>query len=214
MKSTHTIAVISIALMLLLVPLAFAAAQTVTTPYWCQSGQTGYWSSYPCSSYLPTGQAGNYSYTYTNPYQYSYTYPYNYQYSYPYMNYNYAYAYPTPSCTITVTSSYGGSSYGYGYWYNQPATLSWSSSGASSAYIYPDVGVVATYGSRTVYPAPNTTYRMTVYGPGGTNTCQATYYQQYPYYQPTYYQQYQYYQPYYQYYQYPSSYNYPYSYWW
>lgn len=212
MKSIHNTFAIVIALVFLCVPFAFANASTVSTPYWCPSGQTGYWSSFPCSSYGSSSNY-NYSYVYNYPYQYGGTYGYP-NYPYNYQNYyNYSYAYPTPSCTITVSSAYGGGYYGYGYMYNQPATLSWSASNATSAYITPEVGTVATYGSRTVYPAPGTTYRMTVYGPGGTNTCQTTYYQQY--------QQYPYYQQqYYNYYQYPYQNQYPYqyygyqNYWW
>ena len=204
MKILQLAFTIAFAFALLALPFAFSSAQMVSTPYWCQSGQSGYWSSYPCSSSYSGNY--NYSYTYSYPYQYGNTYGYP-QYPYNYQNYyNYSYAYPTPSCTITVNSSYAGSYYGYGYMYNQPATLSWSASNATSAYIYPDVGTVATYGSRTVYPAPNTTYRMTVYGQGGTNTCETTYYQQYPndQYQ---YQNYNYYN-----YPYQNQYNYPYQY--
>ncbi len=215
MKSSIGIGTLLFLVALLSVPLAITSAQTVTTPYWCQSEQTGYWSSYPCGSYLPTGQAGNYdySYVYSYPKMYSFSYRYPYSYTYPYFYnypyYNYLYRYPTPSCTIMVTSSYSSSYYGYyGYSYlpaqagNQPVTLSWSSSGASSAYISPNVGTVPTSGSRTVYPSANTTYTMTVQGPGGSSTCQTTYYQQYySYYPHQYYQQYyypyQYYQPYY-----------------
>ncbi|MBI4093421.1 hypothetical protein HY417_00500 [Candidatus Kaiserbacteria bacterium] len=212
MKSLQIASMIILVFALLVVPLAFLSAQTVGTPYGCPSGQTGYWSSYPCG-----GSNYNYSYVYSYPYQ-SYPYQQSYMYGYPnypynYQNYyNYSYAYPTPSCTITVSSSYVGGHYGYGYVYNQPATLSWSASNATSAYIYPDVGTVATYGSRTVYPAANATYTMMVYGPGGTNTCQTTYYQQYPNYQ----YQYQY-QNYYNYpnYNYPYQYQYGYpNYWW
>src|SRR3989344_4981739 len=42
-----------------------------------------------------------------------------------------------PSCWITLSSQYGGS-----YQYNQPATLSWGSTNASSASISPSVGSV------------------------------------------------------------------------
>lgn len=213
MKSYRIVSIALLLLVLVALPFAFSHAMSITTPYWCGSS----WSSMPCSSY----NYGNYnnSYVYSYPYQ-SYPQQYSYQYGYPsypynyYSNYNYGYAYPTPSCIITVSSSYANSYYGYGYMYNQPATLSWSANNATSAYISPDVGTVATYGSRTVYPAQNMTYTMTVYGPGGTNTCQTTYYQQYQQYQPYYqYQQYPYQQyPYnqYQYNNYQYQYSYPY----
>ena len=166
------------ALLLFAAP-AFTEAQVVTTPYWCGS----YYSSSPCSSY---GYGYGYGYGNYPSYNYQYSYPYNYQ-QYPY-NY-YPYTYSRPTCVITVSYPYA---LYYGY-YNQPVTLSWSSINATSAYIYPNVGAVSTSGSTTVYPSGGMTYTLTVNGPGGSNTCQTTYYQQTPYYN----------------YQYPSNYWYP-----
>lgn len=183
------------ALVLLFAPLTFTHAQ-----YWYGSSY-GY-GGYPYNSYPYTYQ--NYS-----PYSYSYS--------------NY-YAYQQPSCSISITSpSYGYGGY-YGYGYQQPVTLSWSSSYATAAVITPNVGSVATQGSTTVYPSSeNRTYTLTVSGPGGTYSCTTPYYQQssyymggnyysgynaypysyqsYPYYnyQYPYYQQYNYGYPYYQY---------------
>ncbi|RJQ34392.1 hypothetical protein C4556_02630 [Candidatus Parcubacteria bacterium] len=151
------------ALLLFAAP-AVAEAQVATTPYWCGS----YYSSSPCSTY-------GYGYGNYPSYSYQYYYPYNYQ-QYPYY---YPYTYPRPTCVITVSYPYA---LYYGY-YNQPVTLSWSSINATSAYIYPNVGAVSTSGSTTVYPSQGTTYTLTVNGPGGSNTCQTTYYQQTPYYQ-------------------------------
>lgn len=79
--------------------------------------------------------------------------------------------YPTypqsaPYCTISITNQYG---YGYGYGSGQ-ATLTWYSTGATSAFINPYVGTVPTSGSRTV--TANQMYTMTVWGPGGSATCQ------------------------------------------
>jgi hypothetical protein len=70
-----------------------------------------------------------------------------------------------PYCTITVTVSGNGL-----------ATLYWSSSYATSAYITPSVGNVAPNGSTSLYTYGNTVYTMTVSGPGGTNTCRTQVY--------------------------------------
>ncbi|OGG73184.1 hypothetical protein A3A38_04770 [Candidatus Kaiserbacteria bacterium RIFCSPLOWO2_01_FULL_53_17] len=92
---------------------------------------------------------------------------YNYpNYNYPYSTYPYNY-YATPSCTITL----GGYSYNQNQIYNQTATLSWSSYNATSAYIT-NIGSVAVNGAQAVYPQQNQNYTMTVYGSGGTATCQ------------------------------------------
>ena len=85
---------------------------------------------------------------------------------------NAQYTIPAPSCTI-YASNY--QTYGYSYAnYNQPVTLTWSSQGATSAYITPQVGSVNPSGSQTVYPSGYTTYTLTVSGPGGSASCQAT----------------------------------------
>ena len=81
-----------------------------------------------------------------------------------------------PSCWITLTPQYGysGSSY-----YNQPSTLSWGSTNASSANISPSIGTISTSGSQTVYPSGNQIYTMTAYNSQGQNTtCQTSQYYQ------------------------------------
>lgn len=94
------------------------------------------------------------------------------------------YTFGAPSCTIS-SSNYNNYGYNYnGYYNNQPMTLTWSSSNGTSAYISPNVGTVNPNGSTTVYPNGYTTYTMTVYGSGGTATCQTT--ANYSYVAPTY----------------------------
>lgn len=66
-----------------------------------------------------------------------------------------------PYCVITI---------GQGYM-NGMISLTWSSQGATSAYITPSVGQVAPNGSTSLYSYGNTVYSMTVTGPGGTYTC-------------------------------------------
>jgi hypothetical protein len=78
------------------------------------------------------------------------------------------YSQPQPYCTISI-SNYNNNAYGqYG---SQLATLTWSSSNATSGHISPNVGTVSSYGSMTVYPVSGQTYTMTVYGPGGSANC-------------------------------------------
>jgi hypothetical protein len=91
------------------------------------------------------------------------------------------YQLPTPSCTISASNYYT-----YGTNYNQPITLTWSSNNATSAYITPNVGSVAPNGSTTVFPQGYTTYTLTISGPGGSATCQATATGAYNYVAPTY----------------------------
>ncbi len=67
-----------------------------------------------------------------------------------------------PYCVISLTNA--GS-------YNAQATLVWSSSNATSAYIS-QVGSVAPNGQRYVTGYANQTYSLTVSGQGGTYTCQ------------------------------------------
>lgn len=50
----------------------------------------------------------------------------------------------------------------------QSATLSWSSTNATSLSISPGVGNVAAQGSQSVSPTDSTTYTVTATGPGGT----------------------------------------------
>lgn len=67
-----------------------------------------------------------------------------------------------PYCYITIGQSYYSSGM---------ITLTWSSQGATSAYITPQVGQVAPNGSTSLYAYGNTVYSLTVTGPGGTYTC-------------------------------------------
>jgi len=140
-----------------------AFAQGITTPYWCRSSLgLLYWSSQPC---LP-GQAAYPYYNYQNYYQQNYNYyPNNY---YPYQNYQYYY--PQPTCNISYSYT-NNPNYWSGGMYQDAVQLSWSSNYATSAYISPDRGSVSQAGIRVAYPYGYVTYRMTVYGPGGSNTC-------------------------------------------
>lgn len=52
----------------------------------------------------------------------------------------------------------------------QPVTLRWAAINAYALEIEPDVGRVATRGSRTVFPRATTTYTLTVIGSAGTST--------------------------------------------
>ncbi|MBI5644589.1 hypothetical protein HY970_00660 [Candidatus Kaiserbacteria bacterium] len=69
-----------------------------------------------------------------------------------------------PYCVITITN--------YGTYYSQ-ATLSWSSINATSASIS-GVGSVPVSGTRVV-SGGNQIYTLTVWGPGGSATCQTQY---------------------------------------
>jgi hypothetical protein len=51
---------------------------------------------------------------------------------------------------------------------DQPVTLTWSSTNATSITLEPSVGRVAAQGSTTVKPSQSTTYTVTVTGPGGS----------------------------------------------
>ena len=106
------------------------------------------------------------------------------------------YTYPTqptyqqqPYCTITVSNynNYNGYNNGYNGYNNSygPATLTWTSTYATSGYISPTVGSVSGYGSMTVYPTSGQIYTMTVYGQGGSATCATpAYYYAQPVYTP------------------------------
>jgi hypothetical protein len=88
---------------------------------------------------------------------------------------------PAPYCTISIVNTNGYNNYN-GY---DQATLTWSASNATSAYISPSVGTVSTYGTRVVNASGNQIYTMTVYGQNGqTSNCQTTFYA--PAYTPTY----------------------------
>ena len=155
-------------------------AQTVASPYWCGS----YWSSTPCNyGGYNTNSYGNGYYSNQYPqYQYQ-TYPNNYYYPNNYNNYypnqNYQYYYPAPTCSITYSYT-NNPNYWSGGMYSQAIQISWSSSYASSAYIT-GIGATSASGVRVVYPYGYTQYSMTVYGPGGSNSC-STYYQPQQYY--------------------------------
>lgn len=73
----------------------------------------------------------------------------------------YVQPYQAPYCSITI-----GQGYQTGMVY-----LSWTSTGATSAYITPSIGNVNVNGSTNVYAYGNAVYSLTVTGPGGTYTC-------------------------------------------
>src|SRR3989344_8270416 len=66
-------------------------------------------------------------------------------------------------CTITASPAYIQN--------GQAAFLSWTSTGAASAWISDGIGVVAPNGSLTVRPNVSTTYTLTISGYGGTRSC-------------------------------------------
>src|SRR5215471_7957746 len=51
---------------------------------------------------------------------------------------------------------------------DQPVTLTWSATNATSITLEPSVGRVAAQGSKTVTPSQSTTYTVTATGPGGS----------------------------------------------
>ncbi len=73
--------------------------------------------------------------------------------------------YPTQNTYCTITASPSSISNG------QASYLTWSSTGATSAWLSDGVGVVAVNGSLAVRPNSSKTYTLTVSGYGGTNTC-------------------------------------------
>ena len=73
--------------------------------------------------------------------------------------------YQNTYCTITATPSYIQN--------GQAAYLSWTSYGATSAWLSDGIGMVAPSGTLAVRPNGSTTYTLTVSGFGGTRTCQA-----------------------------------------
>ena len=168
----------------------FAHAQAAPS-YWCGT----YWSNTPCTY-------GGYGSTYVNPQtpQYSYYtypnqyYPNNYNYYYPYQSYQYYYP-PPPTCYITYSRT-NNPNYSDGM-HGEAITLTWSSNYATNAFIT-GIGATSAGGIQVVYPQGYTQFTMTVYGPGGTNTCMV-YYQPAQYYPQNYWNQYNY-NPNYQYY--------------
>src|SRR5262249_13281613 len=145
-----------------------------------------YWSTTPCNYY--NNGYNNYQYQYPQysyyTYPSNYYYPNNYNYYYPNTYYypNQYYQYPQPTCSITYSyTNNPGSNYWNGGMYNQAIQLSWSSSYATSAYLTPSIGATSVSGTRVVNPYGYAQYTLTVYGPGGSNTC-STYYQPQQYY--------------------------------
>jgi hypothetical protein len=69
---------------------------------------------------------------------------------------------PAPFCTISVSNNYGAQQ-----------TLTWNAVNATSASITPHIGSVPVSGSRVVSSLYGQAYTMTVYGPGGSATCNA-----------------------------------------
>ena len=73
-------------------------------------------------------------------------------------------AYTPPPAAPTVTLSANPSSINTG----DSATLSWTSTNATSLTIAPEVGTVTAEGSTKVTPSDSATYTITATGPGGT----------------------------------------------
>jgi len=73
--------------------------------------------------------------------------------------------YPTQNTYCVITASPSSVMNG------QAAYLSWSSSGATSAWLSDGIGAVAVNGSLAVRPNNSKMYTLTVSGYGGTNTC-------------------------------------------
>jgi hypothetical protein len=143
-------------------------AYAQSTTYWCGS----YYSYQPC------GYSGYYQYPQYPSQNYYSGYPSSY---YPQYQYSPQYYYPQPTCSITYTQT-NNPNYWQGGMYTQAIQLSWSSNYATSAYIT-GVGSVSPSGIRVVYPYGYTQYALTVYGPGGTNTCYVYFQPQQYYYQ-------------------------------
>ncbi len=72
---------------------------------------------------------------------------------------------PNAYCTITASPAYIQN--------GQAAFLSWTSTGASNAWLSDGIGAVAPNGTLTVRPNVSTTYTLTISGYGGTRTCTA-----------------------------------------
>lgn len=77
---------------------------------------------------------------------------------------------PTPSAAPSVSLSVQPASVASG----ASATLSWSSSNATSVSISPGIGAVGTSGSTMVAPSSTTTYVAQASGPSGTTSASAT----------------------------------------
>lgn len=83
----------------------------------------------------------------------------------PIVQYQIPQTYPQQSlyCVITVNPTTIAN--------GQAAVLSWSSTGATSAWLNDGIGYVAVNGSLAVRPSVSKSYVLTVNGPAGTNTC-------------------------------------------
>ena len=108
----------------------------------------------------------------TPVYQAPVTYPVQYVYPhqpvYPtYLTYPTYPTYPAQNAYCVITASPSSIVNG------QAAYLTWSSSGATSAWISDGIGQVAVNGSLAVRPNNSTMYTLTVSGNGGTRTCTA-----------------------------------------
>lgn len=78
-----------------------------------------------------------------------------------------AHAAVVPTCTLTASAPSVG--------YNGSSTLSWSTTDATSATLDQGIGSVMVFGGYALSNLTGTrTYTMTVYGPGGSNTCSTT----------------------------------------
>ncbi|HET8581095.1 MAG TPA: hypothetical protein VFL98_01345 [Candidatus Paceibacterota bacterium] len=136
------------------------------------------YSDYETPSYTYTTTP---TYTYTTTPTYAYTTTPTYTYTYTPPQHTVQNGNPVtyqPTCSISAnpnSATYGGS-----------ATLTWNSNYATSATLT-DAGNVSTNGSYTLNNLTGTrTYTLTVYGNGGSNSCQTTIYvNQQQYQQPT-----------------------------
>ncbi len=142
------------------------------TYYSDAGGDTVLAYNYPYYTEYPYYSDYNYPYTYGytdyNYYTAPYTYTYTGGYTYTYPTYNYP-EYPTyqdPTCTFTVRPSTIDE--------DEDATLTWTTSRATSVSINNGVGSVGRSGSREVSPNSTRTYVLVATGPGGSTWCTAT----------------------------------------
>lgn len=83
-------------------------------------------------------------------------------------NSTYSTIYHRPTCEVTI--AYNQQINGY----PTSAKLSWHSQNASTAFLSPDNIAVPLNDTRTVYPTGYQRYAITVYGKGGSYTCEVT----------------------------------------
>ena len=161
MSSFQRISALFALIALLFVPLVAAHAQVYSGSYYPTTNYNT--SYYPTTSYPTSNQYynNNNSYYPTNTYG-------------NYGNGYYPYSYPSPTCTLSITSpaTYASSQ----------GTVSWTTMNATSVYLS-NVGQEAPVGSVSVYMYPGEAFTLTMSGPGGSASCQNTYYpaQQYGY---------------------------------